>query len=173
MEVRVTEEEGIQWVRGTIRAAMVKRRLTYADLAKRLKALGVEENERNLRNKVARGTFSAVFFVSCLEAMDTDLLSIDMHDQMDRPEEERIYAANTPHNPTRRETAAGEKAFLTQVGLIAEREFSSMKEWEAYCQRGLGGTEPADREGPEQTMDEILASIRKIISVDGESDKEG
>jgi len=63
------DADAIQWVRGTIRAEMTRRRLTYADVAQRLRALGVDENEKNVANKVARGTFSAVFFVQCLEAI--------------------------------------------------------------------------------------------------------
>ena len=38
-------------------------------LAERLTAIGVEADVRNLRNKVARGGFSAVFFVQCLKAI--------------------------------------------------------------------------------------------------------
>jgi len=164
--MRVTEEEGIQWVRGTIRAAMVKRRLTYADLVERLKALGIEENERNLRNKVARGTFSAVFFISCLEALDTDLLNIDMHEQMALPEEKRMFAANTPHIRTKRELVTAEKAFLAHVGMMAEREFSSMSEYQAYIDAMPKPSGPLDAEGPEQSIEEILASIRKTIAED-------
>jgi hypothetical protein len=37
--------------------------------AERLAALGVKDNERNISNKVNRGTFSAVFFLQCMEAI--------------------------------------------------------------------------------------------------------
>jgi hypothetical protein len=66
------------WVKGTIKGEMNKRGLTYADLARRLKLVGVEENERALRNKVARGTFSAVFFVQCLQAIGVRDLRVDL-----------------------------------------------------------------------------------------------
>jgi hypothetical protein len=35
--------------------------VSYADLAERLEALGIKENERNIANKIARGSFTAVF----------------------------------------------------------------------------------------------------------------
>jgi len=81
----VDEKLASKWVRGTIRTAMLKRDLSYADLLGRLKAIGVEENERNLRNKVARGTFSAVFFVQCLEAIGPTTLKLDMLEFMGGP----------------------------------------------------------------------------------------
>ena len=74
----MNEAVATQWVRGAIRAEMERRGLTYATLVDRLAALGVEENERNLRNKVARGTFGAVFFVQCLEAIGVETLKLDM-----------------------------------------------------------------------------------------------
>lgn len=72
------ELTGQRWVKGTIKGEMDKRGLTYADLARRLKLVGVDENERNLRNKVARGTFSAVFFMQCLQAIGVRSLRIDI-----------------------------------------------------------------------------------------------
>lgn len=101
MEDALEEKDGLAWVTGTIRAVMVKRRVTYAGLVARLAALGVDENERNLRNKVARGTFSAVFFVQCLEALGLDSLKLDMHEVMAKPEGEREFADEVPSQPTK------------------------------------------------------------------------
>jgi len=50
-------------------AAPTSRQLTYAELAERLAAIGIKDNERNISNKVNRGTFSAVFFLQCMEAI--------------------------------------------------------------------------------------------------------
>ncbi len=33
------------------------------------RCVGVKDNERNIANKIARGSFTAVFFVQCLEAI--------------------------------------------------------------------------------------------------------
>ena len=101
----MTEEDGVQWVRGTIRAVMVKRRITFAELAKRLRDIGLDENERALRNKVARGTFSAVFFVQCLEAIGLDSLKLDMTKVMAEPESEREFAADVFRRPTEKRLA--------------------------------------------------------------------
>jgi len=56
-------------VKGLLKAELKRKGLSYADLADRLTAIGVKENERNISNKIGRGTFSAVFFVQCLEAI--------------------------------------------------------------------------------------------------------
>lgn len=57
--------------KGIIRAELKRRNLSYADLAAKLTAIGVTENEKNVNNKIARGGFTAVFFLQCLEAIGT------------------------------------------------------------------------------------------------------
>lgn len=52
-----------------LKAELKRRGLTYADLAEKLAAIGVEENERNLNNKISRGGFTAAFFLQCLTAI--------------------------------------------------------------------------------------------------------
>lgn len=82
----MNEDAAIQWVRGTIRARMVQLGLSYADLTEALRhdfnLEGDEWNEKNIANRVARGTFSAVFFVQCLEAMGVENLPLAMRDHM-------------------------------------------------------------------------------------------
>lgn len=56
-------------VKGLLKAELKRRNLSYADLAERLVAIGVKDNERNISNKIARGSFTAVFFVQCMEAI--------------------------------------------------------------------------------------------------------
>jgi Domain of unknown function (DUF6471) len=63
--------------KGTIRGEMVRRGITYAQLAERLKAIGVDETERNLRNKVSRGKFTAGFLLQCLAALEAQQLRLD------------------------------------------------------------------------------------------------
>jgi hypothetical protein len=47
----------------------LNRASSYADLAERLTAMGVKENEKNVNNKIARGGFTAAFFLQCMEAI--------------------------------------------------------------------------------------------------------
>jgi hypothetical protein len=52
-----------------LKGELKRRGITYAQLAEKLAAIGVHENERNLNNKIARGGFSAAFFLQCLTAI--------------------------------------------------------------------------------------------------------
>lgn len=64
-----SDDEWVNLVKGILRAEMARRGITYEQLAQRLAELGVQDTAVNIRNKVARGGFSAVFFVQCLRAM--------------------------------------------------------------------------------------------------------
>jgi hypothetical protein len=55
--------------KGIIRAELKRRNFSYADLAERLTAIGVRETEKNINNKIARGSFTAAFFLQCMEAI--------------------------------------------------------------------------------------------------------
>lgn len=56
-------------VKGILKAELKRRNLSYADLADKLKLMGIKESDRNIANKIARGTFTAVFLVQCLQAI--------------------------------------------------------------------------------------------------------
>jgi len=56
-------------VKGILKGELKRRNLSYADLAAKLREVGVKDNDRNIANKIARGSFTAVFFVQCLEAI--------------------------------------------------------------------------------------------------------
>ena len=64
-----SDDEWVNLVKGILRAEMARRGITYEQLAQRLAELGVQDTAVNIRNKVARGGFSAVFFVQCLRAV--------------------------------------------------------------------------------------------------------
>ena len=63
------DEEWVRLVKGILRAEMARRGMTYDQLAEKLAEIGVKDSAVNIRNKVARGGFTAVFFVQCLRAM--------------------------------------------------------------------------------------------------------
>jgi Domain of unknown function (DUF6471) len=63
-------------VKGLLKAELKRRNVTYAQLVEKLAAIGVVDSEPNIRNKLARGKFTAVFLVQCLEAIKVDTLRI-------------------------------------------------------------------------------------------------
>lgn len=63
------EEKWDARVKGILKAELKRKGLTYAQLADKLATVGVKDSERNIRNKIARGSFTAVFFVQCMVAI--------------------------------------------------------------------------------------------------------
>ena len=55
--------------KGILRAEIRRRNLNYEDLAEKLAERGVTDSAKNLSNKIARGAFTAGFFVMCLDAI--------------------------------------------------------------------------------------------------------
>jgi Domain of unknown function (DUF6471) len=64
-------------VKGLLKAELKRRNLSYADLAERLAAIGVKDSERNISNKIARGSFTAIFFVQCLQAIGCQTIHLE------------------------------------------------------------------------------------------------
>ena len=73
----MTDEEWQGMAKGLLKAELKRRNLTYDDLSAKLAEIRVTETSRNLRNKVSRGGFSAVFLIQCLKAMGVRSLSLE------------------------------------------------------------------------------------------------
>ena len=54
-----------------LKSELKRRGITYAQLAEKLSTLGVNENERNLANKISRGSFTAAFFMMCMDVINS------------------------------------------------------------------------------------------------------
>jgi hypothetical protein len=52
-----------------LRAEMVRRGITYDELAKKLAEIGVEQSPPSLRMTINRGRFGAMLLIQCLTAM--------------------------------------------------------------------------------------------------------
>lgn len=63
-------------VKAILKAELKRKGVTYAGLVDKLADIGVVDSEPNIRNKLARGKFTAVFFLQCLEAIGTSSLRL-------------------------------------------------------------------------------------------------
>lgn len=72
----VAEKEWEDRVKGMLKAELKRRGVTYADLVGKLADIGVMDSEPNIRNKISRGKFTAVFLVQCLTAIGVTSLSL-------------------------------------------------------------------------------------------------
>jgi len=64
-------------VKGILKGELKRKNLSYADLAEKLAAVGVKDSERNISNKISRGTFTAIWFVQCMEAIGVKTIHLN------------------------------------------------------------------------------------------------
>ena len=62
--------------KGLLKGELKRRGVSYLQLVERLAAIGVVDSEPNIRNKLARGKFTAVFLIQCLEAIGASSLRL-------------------------------------------------------------------------------------------------
>lgn len=60
-----------------LKAELKRKGVTYAQLVERLAAIGIDEKEVNVRNKLSRGKFTAAFLFQCLDAIGSSSLRLD------------------------------------------------------------------------------------------------
>ena len=52
-----------------LKAELKRKGVTYSHLVEKLAAMGIDEKEVNVRNKLSRGKFTAAFFLQCLSSI--------------------------------------------------------------------------------------------------------
>jgi hypothetical protein len=63
--------------KGILKGELKRRNLSYADLAERLAALGIHDNDKNIANKIARGSFTATFLIQCFAAIGAKTIHLE------------------------------------------------------------------------------------------------
>lgn len=63
--------------KGLLKAELKRRNVSYAQLVDKLAEIGVMDSEPNVRNKLSRGKFTAVFLLQCLEAIGSNDLRLN------------------------------------------------------------------------------------------------
>lgn len=59
-----------------LKAELKRKGVTYAQLVEKLAAIGIDEREANIRNKLSRGKFTAAFLFQCLDAIGAESLRL-------------------------------------------------------------------------------------------------
>lgn len=62
---------------GILRSILTRRNIKYHELATKLNAMGIEETQSSISNKISRGTFGFTFFLQCMEALNINEIRID------------------------------------------------------------------------------------------------
>ena len=58
---------------------MKRQGVSYSDLSAQLARIHIRETEANLRNKISRGTFTTIFLLQCMAALDVTHLHLGEH----------------------------------------------------------------------------------------------
>lgn len=64
-----TDKDWQDQAKRLLKVELTKQGITYAQLTGKLADIGVMDSEPNIRNKISRGKFTAVFLLQCLEAI--------------------------------------------------------------------------------------------------------
>lgn len=76
MVLKIGSDDWESVARNMLRAELMRRGLSYAKLVEALAAIGVEETEAGIKNKVARGRFTFVFFIQAMVAIGVDWMQV-------------------------------------------------------------------------------------------------
>ena len=72
MALTQKETEWGDRARRFLKAELKRANIGYKELAERLNKHGLEETDTSITGKLARGTFAASFFLSCLAALEME-----------------------------------------------------------------------------------------------------
>jgi hypothetical protein len=71
--------EKLDWskeARSIVKAAIVRRGLTYEQIVEKLRSIGVDESVSGVKGKIHRGTFSFAFVLQIMKALDKTNIDI-------------------------------------------------------------------------------------------------
>ncbi|HCC26650.1 MAG: hypothetical protein CML03_04270 [Pseudooceanicola sp.] len=71
-----TDAEWSDRAKNLLRSELKRKGLTYVQLSDLLEKIGVQENEKNIANKISRGVFTMAFFLQCMAAIEVTELRL-------------------------------------------------------------------------------------------------
>lgn len=71
------ERDWVAYTKNLLKSELKRKGVSYRELAERLTENGIPESERNIANKIARGGFTAAFFVQCLTVIGSQTLRLE------------------------------------------------------------------------------------------------
>ncbi len=77
MGIAASEKELAGKAARFLKAELKRAGVTYAELAKRLEAHGLQETEASISSKLGRGTFAATFFLAALAALEMEGMQLE------------------------------------------------------------------------------------------------
>jgi len=72
-----SDTEWRKYAGNLLKAELKRKGMTYADLAEKLKEIGIEENGQNIGNTLSRGAFSFIFALQCFKVIGVKEIRLD------------------------------------------------------------------------------------------------
>ena len=85
MAKQALPKEWCEEARLVLRMEMMRKGVSYKQLEKGLRAMGIDCDHKMLSTKISRGGFSFVFFLQCMYAMDVEYIRIQDPKFVKRP----------------------------------------------------------------------------------------
>jgi hypothetical protein len=73
----MAERDWNRWAIAILKSELKRKSMSYRDLAEKLESVGVTDSERNITNKINRGTFTAAFMLQCLSAIGSKSIRLE------------------------------------------------------------------------------------------------
>jgi hypothetical protein len=83
-ESGITDDDWESVAKNLLRGQLMTKGLSYARLAEELAAIGVEETEVSIKNKVGRGRFTFMFFLQAMAAIGTNRILLPSVEELKR-----------------------------------------------------------------------------------------
>ncbi|MGA1932385.1 DUF6471 domain-containing protein [Arcobacter sp. YIC-464] len=72
------EKNWNEQAKGILKAHLARKSIKYHDLARKLNAMGIEENQNTIATKISRGAFSFAFFLQCMAALGINKIDLNI-----------------------------------------------------------------------------------------------
>lgn len=77
MDIVKSEQEWAERAKRFVKAELKRVNVTYEELAERLKKHGMTETKASIANKLARGAFTATFFLATLTEIGCEVVRLE------------------------------------------------------------------------------------------------
>ena len=78
----MNETEWKNTSKNILKSELRRKNIDYNQLSVRLMKIGIQEPAQNINSKINRGTFSFIFFLQCMEAIETNNITLRIRENI-------------------------------------------------------------------------------------------
>ncbi|NQY22042.1 MAG: hypothetical protein HRT40_12190 [Campylobacteraceae bacterium] len=76
------EKEWKNTSKNILKSELRRKNIDYNQLSEKLTKIGIDEPSQNINSKINRGTFSFIFFLQCMEAIETNNITLRIRENI-------------------------------------------------------------------------------------------